>query len=142
MDSCELSLNNQLCFRLYALSRKITCMYRDLLEDLDITYPQYLVMLVLWEKDRLSVKALGEKLFLDSGTLTPLLKRLETKNLLRRTRSAEDERSVIISLTTDGVNLKEHALCVPGEIQKDTGLTKKEYVELQRMLDGIMNKIT
>lgn len=108
-----LLLDNQLCFALYSTSLAMTKMYKPLLEALGLTYPQYLVMLVLWEQDDVSVSMLGERLFLDSGTLTPLLKRMETAGLLRRTRSRDDERRVHISLTPAGQALKERAATVP-----------------------------
>lgn len=104
MDNQNLKLENQICFKIYTAEREITKLYRDLLEDLDVTYPQYLVLLVLWEKNSITVKELGQKLFLDSGTLTPMLKRMEGNRLLERKRSLEDERSVIISLTKKGKN--------------------------------------
>jgi DNA-binding MarR family transcriptional regulator len=112
----KLKLENQICFKIYSVERKITKLYRNLLDELDVTYPQYLVLLVLWEKNTTSVKELGEKLFLDSGTLTPMLKRMEGNGLLERNRSREDERSVIISLTPKGRQLKEKAECIPTQL--------------------------
>src|SRR5579871_3201832 len=106
-------LQYHLCFKLYALSRQITQTYHPVLESLDLTYPQYLVLLVLWEEKTVSVKELGTRLLLDSGTLTPLLRRLEQKGLLTRQRDPEDERSVIIKLTRTGTALKEKAGKVP-----------------------------
>ena len=108
-----LLLDNQLCFALYSTSLAMTKLYKPLLEALGLTYPQYLVMLVLWEQDDVTVSSLGERLFLDSGTLTPLLKRMETADLLARTRSKEDERRVHISLTATGRKLKTQAAKVP-----------------------------
>lgn len=101
-----LLLDNQLCFALYSASNAIVRAYRPLLEQLDLTYPQYLVMLVLWQQDGVSVKQLGEQLFLDSGTLTPLLKRLDVKGLVRRERSEQDERIRVLTLTEQGKALK------------------------------------
>ncbi|GAB3812429.1 hypothetical protein GCM10028895_03430 [Pontibacter rugosus] len=98
----QLFLKNQMCFKFYALSRHITSLYKPILAALDLTYPQYLVMLVLWEHELISVKELGQQLMLDSGTLTPLLKRLEQKGLLHRARSQQDERSVNVSLAEQG----------------------------------------
>lgn len=109
----NLLLKNQLCFKFYALSRHITSLYKPLLDELDLTYPQYLVMLVLWEHEVMSVKAVGEQLMLDSGTLTPLLKRLEQKGLLSRNRSTEDERKVNVSLTAEGREANQKAACIP-----------------------------
>ena len=112
-DTPELLLDNQLCFALYSTTLAMTKVYRKLLAQLGLTYPQYLVMLVLWEQDGMTVSAIGERLFLDSATLTPLLKRLETAGVLQRTRSAEDERQVIVSLTPTGTRLHEKARAVP-----------------------------
>ena len=109
----SLLLDEQLCFALYAASRRMTAVYRPLLEALDLTYPQYLVMLVLWERDGLTVRELGERLQLDSGTLTPLLKRLEQAGLLGRRRRQSDEREVEITLTEAGHTLQERAAEVP-----------------------------
>ena len=111
-----LLLENQICFPLYAASRLIIQAYREPLEELGITYPQYLVMLVLWEKDGQAVNEIGKKLMLDSGTLTPLLKRLETNNLIKRVRSAQDERKVEIELTFQGKSMKSKAVKVPEKI--------------------------
>jgi DNA-binding MarR family transcriptional regulator len=109
----SLLLDEQLCFALYAASRRMTAAYRPLLDALDLTYPQYLVMLVLWEQDALTVRELGERLQLDSGTLTPLLKRLEQAGLLGRRRRRSDEREVEITLTEAGDTLRERAAGVP-----------------------------
>jgi DNA-binding MarR family transcriptional regulator len=109
----SLLLDEQLCFALYAASRRMTAAYRPLLDALDLTYPQYLVMLVLWEQDGLTVRELGERLQLDSGTLTPLLKRLEQAGLLGRRRRRSDEREVEITLTDAGRTLHERAADVP-----------------------------
>ncbi len=112
----ELRLENQVCFAMYSASLAMTKAYKKLLKHLDITYPQYLVMLVLWEQDQVTVSDLGAKMFLDSGTLTPLLKRMEAMGLLRRMRDAEDERRVIVSLTEMGLALRDHAQTVPGKL--------------------------
>ncbi|HEV7260858.1 MAG TPA: MarR family transcriptional regulator [Bosea sp. (in: a-proteobacteria)] len=109
----EPRLEEQLCFAVYQTGHAFTRMYRSILVDLGLTYPQYLVMLVLWEGDGLSVKSLGERLALDSGTLTPLLKRLEASGLIRRERSREDERQVLLRLTEAGEALREKGACVP-----------------------------
>ena len=109
-----LQLDNQLCFALYSASLAMTKVYKPLLDAIGLTYPQYLVMLVLWEKDGLMVSAIGDKLSLDSGTLTPLLKRLETSGLLTRLRDVEDERRVHISLTAAGRAMKAQAATIPG----------------------------
>ncbi len=114
--SAELYLKNQLCFPLYVASRLTTKLYAPYLKQLDITYPQYLVLLVLWEENTQSVKQIGEKLFLESNTLTPLLKRLEQKKMITRQRDKNDERTVLISLTEIGGELQEKALHIPTEI--------------------------
>src|SRR5689334_6592618 len=108
-----LLLGNQLCFAVYSTAHAFNRFYKPLLDRLGLTYPQYLVMLVLWEQDGMSVKEIGERLFLDSGTLTPLLKRLEAAGLVKRTRSTEDERQVIVALTAQGEALKEKARSLP-----------------------------
>tara|TARA_R110001583_G_scaffold57654_5_gene172388 strand:- start:654 stop:1109 length:456 start_codon:yes stop_codon:yes gene_type:complete len=114
-----LKLENQLCFPIYALSRKITSMYKPFLVKLGITYPQYLVMLVLWEKETVSVKQLGEYLLLDSGTLTPLLKRLEKNKLINRVRSDKDERVVMLSLTKTGEKMENQAEKIPQQLSRE-----------------------
>lgn len=118
----SLRLDDQLCFSLYAASRALTAAYGPLLAPLGLTYPQYLVMLVLWEDDGVPVKRIGERLALDSGTLTPLLKRLESQGLVTRRRSAEDERVVEIHLTTEGKRLKQRARAVPEKLVCRLGL--------------------
>jgi MarR family transcriptional regulator, organic hydroperoxide resistance regulator len=115
-SDAPLQLSNQLCFAIYSTAHAFNRVYKPLLDRLGLTYPQYLVMLVLWEKDGVTVKEIGDRLFLDSGTLTPLLKRLEAAHLLRRTRSTEDERQVLISLSPHGQALKEKARAVPQAI--------------------------
>lgn len=111
-----LRLDNQICFAVYSAAHAFNRVYKPLLERLGLTYPQYLVMLVLWERDGVAVKDIGERLYLDSGTLTPLLKRLEQAGLIRRTRSTEDERRVLIGLTSQGQTLKDKARAVPPSI--------------------------
>lgn len=130
----QLKLSNQLCFPLYAISKEITRCYTPFLEKLDLTYPQYLVMLVLWEADGLSVNQIGEKLYLDSGTLTPLLKRLQIKGLVERTRSQIDERSVIIRLTEQGKNLEEQAAEVPAQMANRLKLSEEEAAILHKIV--------
>ncbi len=109
-------LENQLCFAMYSASLAMTKMYKKILKGLDITYPQYLVMLVLWEKDEVTVSDLGNKLFLDSGTLTPLLKRMEAMGLLHRARDVEDERRVVVRLSEEGRALRKRAVAVPEKL--------------------------
>jgi DNA-binding MarR family transcriptional regulator len=132
-----LRLDQQICFSLNAASRAFGGVYRVILKDLGLTYPQYLVMLVLWEHGDLPVKKLGEHLRLDSGTLSPLLKRLESAGLVRRERSARDERSVEVRLTEEGVALRERALEVPRRIAAATSFDMDEIRELRARLDEL-----
>ncbi|MFI0018641.1 MarR family winged helix-turn-helix transcriptional regulator [Streptomyces griseus] len=133
-DAELLRLDHQVCFSLHAASRAFGGFYRQALKGLGLTYSQYLVMLVLWEHGPQSVKAIGERLQLDSGTLSPLLKRLETAGLVRRERSREDERSVVIDLTDEGTRLRERALSVPRGVLAATGLSLDEVLGLQDVL--------
>lgn len=135
-----LALCNQLCFPLYAASRAITKRYTPLLKKLDLTYTQYITMMVLWESPAITVHELGEQLYLDSGTLTPLLKKMEAKGLLTRERDAADERKVIVSLTQKGRDLREDALAVPAAMGECVGaaLPRSEAVELKQLLDKLL----
>lgn len=133
----SLFLEKQLCFPLYAASRLTTKIYAPLLKELDITYPQYLVLLVLWQHGEQSVNEVGNKLFLESNTVTPLLKRLEQKQLISRNRSAEDERSVRIALTSKGELLKTEAMEIPEKIIgsfEDDSIDKAEILQFQKTL--------
>ncbi|POX44315.1 MarR family transcriptional regulator [Streptomyces sp. Ru71] len=132
-----LRLDRQICFSLHAASRAFNGVYRVILKDLGLTYPQYLAMLVLWERGELPVKKLGEHLRLDSGTLSPLLKRLEAAGYVRRERSAEDERSVRVRLTEEGTALRARALQVPRRIVASTGFELDEIRELRERLDRL-----
>lgn len=132
--SQALTLDNQLCFAVYAASHAFNRVYRKLLGALDLTYPQYLALLVLWERDGLAVKAIGEKLFLDSGTLTPLLKRLETTGYVRRVRNPDDEREVRIVLTPQGHALRDKAETIPFEIGCVSGMSLEEMGALKERL--------
>ncbi len=134
-------LTDQLCFALYAASRAITSQYRRVLDPLGLTYPQYLVLLVLWERGQVPVKELGDALHLDYGTLSPLLKRLEARGLLRRERSAADERSVLISLTAGGTELRERARCIPGLVAQSIGLDRAEIDQLRATLRKMTGNI-
>jgi MarR family transcriptional regulator, organic hydroperoxide resistance regulator len=136
-----LLLENQICFKIYTAEREITRLYRGLLEEIGVTYPQYLALLVLWEKERTTVKELGKKLFLDSGTLTPMLKRMEGNGLLIRERSKEDERSVIISLTEKGARLKEKASCIPMQLLESLDMEGNELEQLNDTLTAILRKL-
>ena len=136
-----LRLDQQICFSLHAASRAFGGLYRVLLKDLGLTYPQYLVMLVLWEHGDLPVKKLGEHLRLDSGTLSPLLKRLEAAGLVRRERSTRDERSVEVGLTAEGTALREQAVEVPRRIAAATGFDVEEIVRLRTRLDELTDAL-
>ena len=136
----ELKLEHQLCFPLYACSREIIKLYKPYLDPLDLTYTQYLTMLVLWEHNHINVKALGDILYLDSGTLTPLLKKLEAKGLVTRKRSCEDERNLIVSITEAGEALKEQALSIPTELMKNVNLTLEECQQLYDILYKYLNR--
>jgi|SRR4051812_22465317 MarR family transcriptional regulator, organic hydroperoxide resistance regulator len=135
------ALENQLCFATYAMAHAFNRAYRSLLAPLDLTYPQYLVMLVLWAEDGLSVKAIGQKLFLDSGTLTPLLKRLESQGLVRRIRDREDERQVRIRLTEAGKALQEKARAIPREVGCTLGLSGEDHRDLLRQLSELRTRL-
>ena len=130
----SLKLENQLCFPLYAASKEIVKRYRPLLDDLNLTYTQYITMMVLWEHKRLNVKEMGEKLYLDSGTLTPVLKSLESKGYVRRTRSSRDERVLIVELTKEGEALRERARTVPEQIACCVRLDPNESMTLYGLL--------
>lgn len=136
-----LKLEHQMCFPLYAAARKVTGLYTPILSELNLTYTQYIVMLVLWEKDEVSVKEIGERLFLDSGTLTPLLKNLEKKGLLTRNRSKEDERVTIAKLTEEGKALREKALKVPEQVVSCVKLEPEEALQLYTLLYKILKTI-
>ena len=135
-------LGNQLCFPLYVISKEITGMYRPFLEELDVTYSQYLVMMVLWENEGLTVNQIGEKLYLDSGTLTPLLKRLETKNYILRKRKKEDERVVEVFLTKTGNDLKMKACAIPTKMQEKLNLSDEDLEELKITVNKLLIKIS
>ena len=140
-NDSALRLDNQLCFALYSASLAMTKVYKPLLEALDLTYPQYLAMLVLWEQDGASVSALGDRLFLDSGTLTPLLKRMEEKGLLRRQRSAKDERRVEVFLTAQGTALKAQAARVPACVVAATNVPVPDLMALTQQVQTLRNQL-
>ncbi len=129
-----LKLENQICFPLYACSREIIKQYKPFLDEIDLTYTQYIAMMVLWEHQSVTVKELGQYLFLDSGTLTPLLKKMEAKGIISRRRDQEDERSLIVSLTAEGEALKERAVEVPQKMAQCVRLAPEEAKELYRLL--------
>ena len=133
-----LKIENQLCFPLYACSREVIKQYKPYLDKMDLTYTQYVVMLVLWEEKEMTVKALGDRLYLDSGTLTPLLKKLETKGYITRTRSRKDERNLLVGVTESGAALREVAMEIPRAIREHTELTCEEAEILYRLLYKIL----
>ena len=138
----ELRLDNQLCFALYSASLATTKLYKPLLESLGLTYPQYLVMLVLWETDGLSVSDLGGRLFLDSGTLTPLLKRMEQAGLIQRKRSSADERRVQVCMTPHGSQLKDMAASVPACLVERSGCSLSEIRTLTHRVQSLRTQLT
>ena len=139
-----LKLSNQICFPLYASGKEIVRRYKPLLDKLDITYTQYIVLMVLWEKDHVSVKEIGSKLYLDSGTLTPLLNKLLVKGLIKKETKPNDERELIISLTKKGLDLKEEAKLIPPQIAKKVDLSEVEaktlYTLLYKVLEGFKDE--
>ena len=136
-----LKLENQLCFPLYAASREVVKRYRPHLEPLGLTYTQYIAMMVFWEHKKCSVKELGEKLYLDSGTLTPVLKSLEAKGYVRRRRSAEDERVLLVEVTAEGEKLREKALSVPERVGACVRLTPDEAQTLYGLLYRLLGTL-
>lgn len=137
-----LQLDHQLCFALYSASLAMTKLYKPLLEDLGLTYPQYLAMLVLWETDGVTVSELGQRLHLDSGTLTPLLKRLEAADLVSRLRDVQDERRVLIRLTAAGRKLKARAARIPGCVLQATQCELSEVLDLTRQVQALRDRLS
>ncbi|WP_417346793.1 MarR family winged helix-turn-helix transcriptional regulator [Ferrimonas sp.] len=137
----ELMFDNQICFPLYSAANAVVRAYRPLLDELDLTYLQYMVMMLLWQHQSMSVKALGEKLNLDSGTLTPLLKRLEGKGLVVRGRSQQDERVRVITLTGEGKGLKERAKEVPHAMACRAGLAPEEAAQLKSLCQQLLSRL-
>lgn len=141
MDKYDaLKIENQICFPLYACSREIIKQYKPFLDEIDLTYTQYIAMMVLWEKKTMNVKAMGEILYLDSGTLTPVLKKLESKGLVTRQRSTEDERNLVVTITDAGEALKEQAVAVPAAMAKCSNLEPEEAATLYRILYKMLAK--
>ena len=136
-----LKLENQLCFPLYAASREIIKQYRPYLDALDLTYTQYIAMMVFWEEKKLSVKELGKKLFLDSGTLTPVLKSLESKGYVIRSRSKEDERVLDVEITEKGEALKEQAVSIPQSVAGCVKLDREEAMQLYQLLYKVLGAL-
>ena len=141
MPDAWLQLDHQLCFALYSASLAMTKVYKPLLEPLGLTYPQYLALLLLWERDAQTVSELGERLFLDSGTLTPLLKRMEAAGWVIRERAADDERRVIVSLTAEGRDLRRLARAVPRQLAQATGCSADELTALTTRLQQLRSQL-
>ena len=141
-DFDPLKLENQLCFPLYVASREIIRLYHPYLTALDLTYTQYIAMMALWEAGGMSVKAMGERLYLDTGTLTPLLKGMEKKGLITRKRSETDERSVIVAPTEEGLALRERALAVPEKVGGCIPLEPEDAAKLYSLLHQLMEKLS
>jgi len=139
--TAQLLLDNQLCFALYSTAHAFNRVYKPLLGRLGLTYPQYLVMLVLWERDDVPVKEIGERLFLDSGTLTPLLKRLEAAGLIKRTRSKDDERQVLIALTAQGLALRDKAKKLPQAILAASACSVGELSAMKNELVALRDRL-
>lgn len=134
-------LDSQICFAVYSAAHAFNRVYKPLLDRLGLTYPQYLVMLVLWERDDVPLKDIGERLFLDSGTLTPLLKRLEAAHLVKRTRSSEDERQVLIALTSQGHALKDKARSVPQSILAASACSVSELIAMKDEIVALRDRL-
>jgi DNA-binding MarR family transcriptional regulator len=135
-------LENQLCFAIYAASRALAGAYRELLKELDLTYPQYIVMLALWEQDGVTISELGRRVLLDFGTLTPLLKRLESRGLLIRRRDPKDERNVRLTITPVGRTVQEQASCIPAALRCQISLTRQETASLREAMKTLINDLT
>ncbi len=137
----KIKLENQICFPLYALSREIIKLYNPVLDKYNLTYTQYITMLVIWEEERIAFKDLGKRLHLDSGTLTPVLKKLESMELINKYRSKEDDRNVIVEVTEKGKLLREEILKVPEEIYCKLNIGTDELLSLKKQLDEMLNRI-
>ena len=136
-----LKIENQICFPLYACSKEIVKKYKPFLDELDLTYTQYITMMVMWEKKKMNVKSLGESLYLDSGTLTPVLKKLEIKGYITRERNKEDERNLVITITDKGEQLQELALDIPDKMEACINLNQKDAKDLYILLYGILKEL-
>lgn len=141
MEDDILKLKNQLCFPLYACAKEVVRQYKPFLDEIGLTYTQYIAMMVLWEGKSMNVKSLGKHLYLDSGTLTPLIKKMEAQGLITRKRSLEDERNVIVSITQKGEELKNDAIKVPMQIKKCINITTEEAMTLYKLLYKILGQI-
>ena len=137
----SLKIEDQLCFPLYAASKEIIRKYKPLLDKIDLTYTQYITMMILWDSDSINVKELGSKLYLDSGTLTPLLNKLETKGLVKKKKNKDDERNLVVTLTEKGLKLKDEAIDIPNGIKKCVNLTEEEALFLYKILYKILKEM-
>lgn len=138
----NIKLENQLCFSFYAISREIIKLYKPILDKFNLTYTQYITMLVLWEEEEINFKRLGERLHLDSGTLTPVVKKLEAMELVTKYRTKEDDRVVVVKLTEKGKALKDDITVVPNEISCKIDIEKNQYLELKESLKDILEKLS
>ena len=136
-----LKLENQLCFPLYACAREVVKRYKPFLDDIDLTYTQYVTMMVLWEKPTVTSKEIGERLHLDSGTLTPVIKKLAEKGLVTRARAPEDERNLVVSLTDAGLALRDRAACIPGQMGQCICLSPEDAKTLYRILYQLLGSM-
>lgn len=141
MNDDALKLENQLCFPLYACSKEVVRLYKPFLDEIGLTYTQYIAMMVLWENNEITIKQLGDRLYLDSGTITPLIKKMEAQGLVKRTRSASDERSVIVTLTQEGRLLREKAADIPSKLVSCIPLNTEEATTLYTLLYKILNAL-
>ena len=141
MNDDILLLKNQLCFPLYACSKEVLKMYKPFLDEIGLTYTQYIVMMVLWEHERINIKTLGDHLYLDSGTLTPLLKKMEVRGLVSRERLLSDERNVVLTLTEQGEGLKERAIEIPQKIGACIALSTEEAAALYQLLYKVLGQM-
>lgn len=141
MAEDHLKLENQICFSIYATAREVTKLYKPLLEELNVTYPQYLVLLVLWEEDGITVKEMGHRLYLDSGTLTPMLKRMETAGLVFRERSKHDERSVVVRLTEEGKKAEQTADSIPYQLLDQLDMGQEELKQFKASMVKVLQSV-
>ena len=137
----DLRLDNQLCFPLYALSKEVIKQYRPYLDKINLTYTQYIAMMVIWEKEKINVKELGKKLYLDSGTLTPVLKSLEAKGFVTRYRSQEDERLLMVEITAEGIALKDKALEIPRKMVSKIDISLNDAIVMHRQFYNLLNQL-
>lgn len=136
-----IKLDNQLCFSFYAISREIIKLYKPILDKFNLTYTQYVTMLVLFEEEEITFKKLGQRLHLDSGTLTPVIKKLQSMNLLTKERTKEDDRVVMVKITDKGRLLKENIIEVPKNLSYKLNITEEEYFELKHMIDNVLENL-